>query len=362
LLRTLTVSRGDETSGAKTWQIGDVVDLRITEGIMQQLLQGDANVITDTNADMVDGIHANVTATADQLLALDTNSVLPATSENAELLENNDSAYHLDRANHTGSQTVDAFTGRIGSEMFTADDTFVVPAGVTKLRVFGAGGGGGGGGGEGGSSGFGGYGNAGSGGRSGELYWEDFTVVGGASIGIDIGAGGVGGSFGTYYANNGTAGSAGDHSKITGPIINAGSFIVGKTYTIVTVGTTDYTLIGATASTIGVVFVATGAGTGTGTADLTLSWGGGDGGSGGGAPFNGVLSNSGESQEPYSKISGVAGTSGANQTGGDGGTPSANSFAGSGGGAGGGGGGGGQSNKNGGDGGDGGHGFVHISW
>jgi hypothetical protein len=51
--------------------------------------------------------------------------------------------------------------------------------------------------------------------------------------------------------------------------INAGSFIVGDTYTIFTVGTTDFTLIGATSNTVGVAFTATGAGTGTGTAVIT---------------------------------------------------------------------------------------------
>lgn len=48
--------------------------------------------------------------------------------------------------------------------------------------------------------------------------------------------------------------------------ITAGSFVVGIRYKILTVGTTNYTLIGASANTVGVSFVATGAGTGTGTA------------------------------------------------------------------------------------------------
>lgn len=46
----------------------------------------------------------------------------------------------------------------------------------------------------------------------------------------------------------------------------AGQFLVGTEYTIVTVGTTDFTLIGAASNTVGVVFTATGAGSGTGTA------------------------------------------------------------------------------------------------
>jgi len=48
--------------------------------------------------------------------------------------------------------------------------------------------------------------------------------------------------------------------------LTAGAFVVGETYEILTVGTTDFTLIGASASTIGVVFTATGVGAGTGTA------------------------------------------------------------------------------------------------
>lgn len=49
-------------------------------------------------------------------------------------------------------------------------------------------------------------------------------------------------------------------------IITAGAFVVGVSYTILTVGNTDFTLIGAASNTVGVVFVATGAGSGTGTA------------------------------------------------------------------------------------------------
>lgn len=58
----------------------------------------------------------------------------------------------------------------------------------------------------------------------------------------------------TFVASTGTA------------IDIAGSFIAGVQYTIVSLGTTDFTLIGAASNTIGTVFVASGAGTGTGTA------------------------------------------------------------------------------------------------
>jgi hypothetical protein len=45
--------------------------------------------------------------------------------------------------------------------------------------------------------------------------------------------------------------------------ITTGSFVTGTTYTITTVGDTDFTLIGASANTVGIVFIATGAGGGT---------------------------------------------------------------------------------------------------
>lgn len=51
-----------------------------------------------------------------------------------------------------------------------------------------------------------------------------------------------------------------------GTTVTAGSFVSGVFYRIVSVGTTDFTLIGADSNTIGQVFQATGAGTGTGTA------------------------------------------------------------------------------------------------
>jgi hypothetical protein len=54
--------------------------------------------------------------------------------------------------------------------------------------------------------------------------------------------------------------------------ITAGSFVVGKSYTIRSVGTTSFTSIGAVANTVGVLFTATGVGTGTGVAiDMAAS-------------------------------------------------------------------------------------------
>lgn len=48
--------------------------------------------------------------------------------------------------------------------------------------------------------------------------------------------------------------------------VSGGSFVNGLDYQITTVGTTDFTAIGAASNTVGVVFTATGAGTGNGTA------------------------------------------------------------------------------------------------
>ena len=50
----------------------------------------------------------------------------------------------------------------------------------------------------------------------------------------------------------------------THPIVIAGSFISGNSYTIISPGTTDFTLIGSVDNNIGTTFIASGAGTGTG--------------------------------------------------------------------------------------------------
>ena len=48
--------------------------------------------------------------------------------------------------------------------------------------------------------------------------------------------------------------------------VSAGSFSLGYAYNIVTLGSTDFTLIGASSNTVGLTFTATGVGSGTGTA------------------------------------------------------------------------------------------------
>lgn len=57
-------------------------------------------------------------------------------------------------------------------------------------------------------------------------------------------------------------------TSTAGATITAGSFVKGVQYTIVSTGTTNFTLIGAANSNVGTVFVATDSGTGTGTASI----------------------------------------------------------------------------------------------
>lgn len=52
----------------------------------------------------------------------------------------------------------------------------------------------------------------------------------------------------------------------------AGNFVIGQSYTIAAVGTTDWLAIGAGTATIGTTFTATGIGTGDGTATTDYSW------------------------------------------------------------------------------------------
>ena len=101
----------------------------------------------------------------------------------------------------------------------------------------------------------------------GNIKWEDdapnvVTSIGKQSL------------FDFYFGATGTAGGTASGVNYlglvgyTGTLVTAGSFTVGATYQIASVGTTTFTAIGASANTVGIVFVATGAGSGTGTANL----------------------------------------------------------------------------------------------
>jgi len=118
-------------------------------------------------------------------------------------------------------------------------------------------------------------------------------ISGGTTSGTKISALGTGtGGAGTYtLSGNAVATIAStDMGAMTNSIgrrvteistnITAGSFAIGQSYTIVSAGTTDFTLIGAANSITGTIFTATGVGSGTGTAstntraiwDLTYQW------------------------------------------------------------------------------------------
>lgn len=79
---------------------------------------------------------------------------------------------------------------------------------------------------------------------------------------------------GTYdnIPSNPTPAISNDASSIAyeqGSSTTAGSFIVGETYLITSIGTTNFTTIGAVSNTVGIYFTATGVGSGTGTAQLS---------------------------------------------------------------------------------------------
>ena len=104
----------------------------------------------------------------------------------------------------------------------------------------------------------------------------DFTLIGSVSntVGVSFVATGVGSGTGTattplpgrYLKTDGANTSWDQFHLASVNTVTAGSFVIGTTYTILTVGTTSFTSIGAASNTIGIVFTATGVGTGTGTA------------------------------------------------------------------------------------------------
>lgn len=92
-------------------------------------------------------------------------------------------------------------------------------------------------------------------------YFGDMTTAN-ASILYNLVGDLVVGVFGMVLINAPT------QPTIEGNLHAAGSFVLGKQYKIKTLGTTDFTLIGASANTVGVVFTATNVGTGTGEANI----------------------------------------------------------------------------------------------
>lgn len=105
-----------------------------------------------------------------------------------------------------------------------------------------------------------------------------FTAIGSNNntVGTNFTATGVGAGTGTARLrdncnniNNNTASlnhDPGVYFRLQKQNVNAGSFVTGTIYTITTLGTTNFTLIGAASNTVGLAFTATGAGSGTGVA------------------------------------------------------------------------------------------------
>jgi hypothetical protein len=89
------------------------------------------------------------------------------------------------------------------------------------------------------------------------LYWAEFMPTTQSLVSLPA----------TYGAGDGISLTAIGISTVA-----AGKFVFGRTYTIATVGTTNFVAIGAANNTVGTVFVATGTGSGTGTATTNYSW------------------------------------------------------------------------------------------
>ena len=91
------------------------------------------------------------------------------------------------------------------------------------------------------------------------VYWEIFVPTLESIV-----------NFGTTFANtDGIALVAFGESET---VYSAGSLEVNQIYRIKTVGTTNFTLVGAASNTVGTEFTATGTTTGTGTATVSYSW------------------------------------------------------------------------------------------
>ena len=84
----------------------------------------------------------------------------------------------------------------------------------------------------------------------------DFTLIGSLSNLV-----------GTSFVATGT-GNVGETGVTLGPrMLRAGSFVIGKSYIIVSLGNTDFTAVGASSNTVGTPFIAINAGVGTGSVD-----------------------------------------------------------------------------------------------
>jgi hypothetical protein len=184
-------------------QLGTVVKARY------QLLSSiifPANVGIEANLEVLDDtlLNGNFRSLGDVSLAETTGSIINLNDKQAENM--GDPINEQDGVNLRTFQT-----GNINSAYYTADDTFVVPDGITDIIVEIAGGGGGGGGGFTSSSA-----SGAGGGQSKNI--AKYAVTPGESIAITIGAGGVAGTTGASPTAGGVGGSSvfGSYITLTG--------------------------------------------------------------------------------------------------------------------------------------------------
>mgnify|MGYP003676647550 FL=1 len=113
-----------------------------------------------------------------------------------------------------------------------------------------------------------------SGGKNSNItlnWYRDYSVVPtSANFSLDPSTGGKESLWGANLSGVAPNQVVGANSTLYGittvTTTTAGSFVVGTYYSIASVGSTDFTAIGASANTVGIVFKATGVGSGNGTA------------------------------------------------------------------------------------------------
>jgi hypothetical protein len=105
-------------------------------------------------------------------------------------------------------------------------------------------------------------------------YTNPVTIIDGDGVGADVTANVVSNEIRSFTINESggeyTFASAESYEAVDVgdlyTVVDAGDFVTGQTYRINSVGTTNFTNIGATTNTVGTLFVATGAGSGSGDA------------------------------------------------------------------------------------------------
>ena len=172
------------------------------------------------------------------------------------------------------------------TDIYTANDTWIVPAGVTQITIEAWGGGGGGGGARAGCASSCEQTATGGGGKGGMYRTDVLNVSPGDNISITVGLGGSGGIFngGSAAANAGQPGGISLVTLNSTPVVRALGGNGGGGAHLSTTGT------GATGYVVGTALPATGyeGGNGSGSCKTTSSQNGGNGGGGAGSGGDGT--------------------------------------------------------------------------